>query len=291
MRRFITFILLFSFILLFAACELKEPPEGIAPSTTAPTVQTVDVLPGDYNAPQLDPESPAMSSLELKADGTFTFMYNLARDFLPTGNWEFKDGKLYCDCTATDEIFVFEPVDERSYRFLSDESTFFDFEGEHVDDLKENPIYTLESNFLMEQNNLEDIDKFNRFLLALCDKLVDTDPALAWDAVQMSIVVDGADFTPEQQAEFKAIVKDNLDLEVLFLTHKELKEQGYLIEDGLYWEDGFLVSVTVQEMQEDQISFDAELWRSGLGAIMPTENTATFDGTSWTIEFGPIAAA
>ena len=56
-------------------------------------------------------------------------------------------------------------------------------------------------------------------------------------------------------------------------TWEELAEQGYIDRENLYWEDGVLFSITEKEepvyfMPEGMaaVTFDAQKWRSGLGA-------------------------
>lgn len=53
-------------------------------------------------------------------------------------------------------------------------------------------------------------------------------------------------------------------------TWEELADQGYIDRENLYWEDGILFSITEKEMKGvyslTPVTFDAEKWRSGLGA-------------------------
>ena len=56
-------------------------------------------------------------------------------------------------------------------------------------------------------------------------------------------------------------------------TWEELADQGYIDRENLYWEDGILFTITEKEepvyfMPEGMaaVTFDAEKWRSGLGA-------------------------
>ena len=56
-------------------------------------------------------------------------------------------------------------------------------------------------------------------------------------------------------------------------TWEELADQGYIDRESLYWEDGILFTITEKEepvyfMPEGMaaVTFDAEKWRSGLGA-------------------------
>ncbi len=286
MRRLAILFLTLTLLLILTACELKAPPANLEPENSA----SDEIVAGTYLPPEAADFSLPVAELTLTADGEFSFMYNLARSFLPAGSFEFKDGKLHCDVRATDEYFVFEQIDARSYRFLSGESTFFDFEDTGFD-LSQNPVFFLAPSFLPPDTDTESISVFNRFLLTLCDRLVKMDPALTRTTDKMSLVVNGADFIADDREQFAALVKENMDLEVMFLSHEELKAEGYLTEDGMVWEDGFLVSVDVQEMTDDRIFFAAELWRSGFGALMPSNTVATFDGSRWTIEFGEVAIA
>ena len=64
-------------------------------------------------------------------------------------------------------------------------------------------------------------------------------------------------------------------------TWEELADQGYIDRENLYWEDGILFSITektepVYFMPEGMtaVTFDAEKWRSGLGAYFFCECTA-----------------
>lgn len=58
--------------------------------------------------------------------------------------------------------------------------------------------------------------------------------------------------------------------EIVQGTWQELVDQGYIDGEALYWENGCLFSITEKEMEGKYslipIKFDAEKWRSGLGA-------------------------
>ena len=69
------------------------------------------------------------------------------------------------------------------------------------------------------------------------------------------------------------------------LGFAELKAQGYINTDELYWEDGLLFRISQTDgknSSEDELVFDAQKWRSGLGAIFYLECTAKRgDGVLW----------
>jgi len=72
------------------------------------------------------------------------------------------------------------------------------------------------------------------------------------------------------------------DKECLELTFEELREQGFIEKDELYWEDGLLFSITDSRNAEEQyfglavIKFEAKKWRSGLGAYFFADCTASW---------------
>lgn len=60
-------------------------------------------------------------------------------------------------------------------------------------------------------------------------------------------------------------------LETIQGTYQELCEQGYIDQENKYWENGCLFSITERPVEEGAYSlnvkkFDAQKWRSGLGA-------------------------
>ena len=63
----------------------------------------------------------------------------------------------------------------------------------------------------------------------------------------------------------------------LQLSFEGLKENGYVNEQELYWKDGLLFSMKATDgakQSEKKITFDAEKWRSGTGAIFYNGCTA-----------------
>ena len=76
-------------------------------------------------------------------------------------------------------------------------------------------------------------------------------------------------------------------------TWEELCEQGYIDKDNLYWEDGLFFSIKTNKdggSSPDRTAFDAQKWRSGLGAYYFGECTAqkNTDG-KWSYDVGQEA--
>lgn len=72
-------------------------------------------------------------------------------------------------------------------------------------------------------------------------------------------------------------------------TFDELAEQGYIDRESLYWEDGILFSIQESYGHDTEcytlptLHFDAEKWRSGLGAYFFTDCTAVWpESGTWT---------
>ena len=91
-------------------------------------------------------------------------------------------------------------------------------------------------------------------------------------------------------------------LELVTGTWDELVEEGYIDGEELYWPDGILFSITTDpdaawslpalgKGEEPRLAaFDAEKWRSGLGAYYFLDCTAQMDKAgSWTYSIGAEA--
>ena len=79
-------------------------------------------------------------------------------------------------------------------------------------------------------------------------------------------------------------------------SFEELTQNGYVDKDELYWKDGVLLSIKKTENGTEnasKITFDAEKWRSGTGAIFYNGCTAKRgDGVRWeTYQPGAFAIA
>ncbi len=65
-------------------------------------------------------------------------------------------------------------------------------------------------------------------------------------------------------------------VEPLHGTLQELMDQGYIDEEGLYWEDGLHFKIEEKECKDNTVSYSVQKWKSGLGAV-GYENTASLD--------------
>lgn len=74
-------------------------------------------------------------------------------------------------------------------------------------------------------------------------------------------------------------------------TFEELCDAGYIDKENLYWENGVLYSFSVISLGDHSVSFNAEEWRSGLGAEMFTDCNGIWTSSGWTYKVGALAVA
>ena len=90
------------------------------------------------------------------------------------------------------------------------------------------------------------------------------------------------ELTEGEKSAISYIFTKEHNAECLQLSFEELREQGYIAKDELYWEDGLLFSITDSMKAEEQynglrvIKFDAQKWRSGTGAYYFGDCTASW---------------
>ncbi|MBQ6165443.1 MAG: hypothetical protein IJK23_13310 [Clostridia bacterium] len=107
--------------------------------------------------------------------------------------------------------------------------------------------------------------------LQVLEDLWTEDSGLNGDIAYISVDLSGAPggLTDGEKAAVAWIFANRHGAQALQLGYEELKANGYL-QDAYYWEDGVLFSIEKAEKgtnSEKKITFDAEKWRSGLGAL------------------------
>lgn len=96
------------------------------------------------------------------------------------------------------------------------------------------------------------------------------DPALNADAERLGFDFSTlANLTDGEREALKYLAAGDLGMGLDYVsgTWEELREQGYIDGENLYWEDGVFLSIELTDWEEDSAVFTAEEWRSGLGAV------------------------
>ena len=121
--------------------------------------------------------------------------------------------------------------------------------------------------------------------LKVLEDLWDTDTGLNGDIKYISIDLSKApgELTEGEKSAISYIFAKAHGKQCLELSYEQLVEQGYLKGDKpYYFEDGILFSITDCMKANEQynglrvIKFNAQKWRSGLGAYIFTDCTATW---------------
>lgn len=177
-------------------------------------------------------------------------------------------------------------------------ATIVDESGENitVDQLKAGDILVITYNGMIAESypaqiGADRIEKVghNNLLdgyLALIDDIYRVDEGLNSDID--TIAFDTSEWINLTDSEKELIfqkVKATYGYEVIEGTFDELKEQGLIDQDNLYFPKGVLIKVTKMkyDKEKEEITCSIEKWRSGLGAIGANEVTATFKDDKWNI--------
>ena len=121
--------------------------------------------------------------------------------------------------------------------------------------------------------------------LEALDLLWEKDPALHDGIAQIGFDLASTRLTgSEQEALALAFARAHGSLPVVLGTRQELTDRGLIDGEDLVWPDGVLLSLTEKESGEGEVLFDAEIWRSGLGAYYFYDCTSRqVTGGDWTL--------
>lgn len=122
----------------------------------------------------------------------------------------------------------------------------------------------------------EGFDDLCELYLDVLDDLLDEDEALKHGITQLGLDLSQTRLTPAERGALALALGEEERLPVVEGTWQELVDQGYIDGEELYWEDGLFLSIAEKERTaEDQAAFNAQAWRSGLGAQFFLDCTAS----------------
>ena len=112
-------------------------------------------------------------------------------------------------------------------------------------------------------------DRLYQLYLDVLEDLWEKDPALHDGISQIGFDLASTRLAPSEQAAVALIfARDHGNLTPLSGTWQELADAGIIDGENLSWDDGVLLSVKEKNDGYGEVLFDAELWRSGLGAYL-----------------------
>ena len=120
--------------------------------------------------------------------------------------------------------------------------------------------------------------------LDVLEDLWEKDPALHDGIAKIGFDLSETRLTSgERQALALMFAQSHGEAETVFGTWQELADRGLINGEDLYWPDGVLLSVKEKTDAPGQVKFDAQMWRSGLGAYILCDCTSELRvGGEWT---------
>lgn len=116
----------------------------------------------------------------------------------------------------------------------------------------------------------KEFDDLCSLYLTVLEELWEVDGALNSDITMAGMDLSATNLSYAEQSAIAWRFGEIHGVEMIQGTFEELAEQGYINKEELYWEDGCLFSITEKSLEEENgqrtVTFDAEKWRSGLGA-------------------------
>lgn len=134
-------------------------------------------------------------------------------------------------------------------------------------------------------------DDMTGLYLSAVDQLYSKDTALN-DSISY-IAFDLSQLNNMSDSEKSALIwlsAERYSLEPLSGTFEELCQQGYIDADELFFENGILIEIKDEPIKTinsvSSFQFDISKWRSGRGAYMFIDCTATKEAGAWTFSIG-----
>ena len=274
MKKLLAILLIAAFTLAFVACgngaKNNEPP---APEDGAETDVTGEAEPdgGQLSLRMIDGAGTGRFTLAGKESGD---VYTASADELTV----YVDGKA---ATPADLQNGMTLTVEPGYELL--ETWPAQFTGATV---------------YAQSPDKEDHGDLCGLYLTVLEDLWTNDAGLNSGITYLSVDLADApgELTEGEKAALAWIFAGRHDAQSLTFGFEELKENGYVNEAELYWKDGLLFSIKATDnvkQSAKKITFDAEKWRSGTGAIFFTGCTASRGkGAAWeAYETGGFAIA
>ena len=114
-------------------------------------------------------------------------------------------------------------------------------------------------------------------------ELFKEDEGLNHEIQRISLDLTGVqNLTDAEKTAVEYILWCKSGVEVFAETMAELKEQGFLGEDGMYYETGILLTMEDTALENGSFLLSAMKWRSGLGAIGYSDAKAENTANGWT---------
>lgn len=121
--------------------------------------------------------------------------------------------------------------------------------------------------------------------MSIINKLYEEDPGLNDEISILAIdTTKMCNITSYEKTLLLEKLKNVYELEIIDSTFEDLKKDGYILEDQLYFPNGILINIEDTPIENDStFTFNASKWRSGLGSIGYNNSTITYINSTWEI--------
>ncbi|NLM06321.1 MAG: hypothetical protein GX219_05315 [Tissierellia bacterium] len=244
--------------------------------------------------------------LILEENNKFSFTYIIERSYLPNGNFEIKNGELICSDKTTGEVAVFKIISDKKLELDLDKSELIEgakfldkpivdgmileFKGEigdktkHVDRNVEDEAFITE--IITEQDLMSLVEKMYGIITEKDPALISHTNKVAFELIngKMNYNID------ENKSTWEEFLKKLTGKEVYFGGYEEMSKLGFINEKELYWEDGYIITLDVDDISQNTINFNFTIWRSGTGAYYLNDCKAILENNDkWNIKIGSEA--
>ena len=121
--------------------------------------------------------------------------------------------------------------------------------------------------------------------MSIINKLYEEDPSLNDEISILAIdTTKMCNITSYEKTLLLEKLKNVYELEIIDSTFEDLKKEGYILADQLYFPNGILITIEDTPIANDStFIFNASKWRSGLGAIGYNNAAITYIDYTWEI--------
>ena len=108
------------------------------------------------------------------------------------------------------------------------------------------------------------------FYLEVVDKLVTSDEALVYETKNLALDLSNnpLELDDEEMKTLKQNLEEKYNKKILFSDYESLVKEGMIDDEKGAWNDGALIKIEGKEkLENNELEFKCELWRSGSGAI------------------------
>lgn len=128
------------------------------------------------------------------------------------------------------------------------------------------------------------------FYLTVLDDLYAKDAGLNDGVIRLAFDLEAVqNLTPAEKSALIWLAASHFQMDTYAATYQDLQADGTLTDAEPNFTDGLLITLSAEALQNDRFTFEAQKWRSPLGAYYFTNCTAQKSDGTWTYTIGAEA--